>query len=1139
MTAPAFVAAQQTFRLINRDNELKKLRQAICDPGSDPRVVIIKSPGGWGKTRLLMEALWRAGHPGIFPQRDKVDSENEWGVQERVIVSGVLDFSESRLHLFDKFMERLRQSFDWHPRVEFPKYDAALSTYRRRSKDHVDFSAIQIAFEQSHTTFFEDYQRLAQAHRLVWALDTLEQLRYPGAPWLKEKGLLTGQDLDFSTRERLLSLLASNQLPNTTILLAGRPGAEDYFTELAHLARKNFTVEIIDLTVFSLADTKNYLQQLEQDYTQEPTRSDFNQNVADALKLIAADEDRISVLHQFTGGKPVLLALFTDLLVEGKEEPEALRLTPAEARERLQSKSLDDIQFDIEADFINLIFAKTGDLRSRILTALVRARRGLTLDQLEFILGSQPGQKPETWTPNRELRDRIAAELDEKNPFSLRYLSFVKSGFGERLILQDELYRIYDDHMARHDRSRQDETLARTALYRQLHVWAKAQIVRLREERNQKRRQDEDSLAWTSPAKALTSTFRYLGQIEEEARLNLEEQLQEAELERLYYKLRLDPGEGIFDWYTDNTERRLQTGTEAGDLQGQIELWRFAQYNPTEEAWRSFIDIPPENWPVLERIIAADDVIRWFKRFFIRGEYQRALEFIAGVESALPALTDLDRAILNHPFFHNEIISWREFAQTYLSQDIEDNIANLKKVIQNISDLLKADFPEKNEFGLSPQTARTRLRRTQGVAYNNLGYSYTTLGRYREASQAYAEAERYLRDTGFLSMQANVRNNLSRVLSELGLITRAERVCRDGLGLRERLGYEAPIAVSHSTLALIYNNGMQPENAWVEAAMAVAYFRKLQNRRGHGLALHHLAEALRRLATSPRPKQDRPEQLFETAMEAIDQAVEIFTENPEVMRLVEVYIEQGCLYRDYTRYLKRQGYPQFADYIDRAIKPLNRAVALAQEMGLPRHQLDALVNLAWAYYYAEKPDEAEATFETTLKFAATLQKENCFLKKGQQPPPPTNAEPHVFMLLGKVWAVRARMSMDRFLQRQAEFKELYPEDRSARVEAVHKDEAAQRSLQEAAEAFVLALGYNELYSIRSPYISVVFDRLYAYLKGFNTIELQDFYKYQAQARAEYRVAEITPEDVTDMEVFLRQSFGDYYEPLPGSQEVDS
>lgn len=1144
MSAPAFAAAQQTSRMINREDKLDLLKSAMYSPKEDrsARVVVIESWGGLGKTRLLYEALWRAGNPHVFPLRSAPSPSEAWG--EGVIAADPLDFTEIRLHAFEDFMESVRDALSWHSEAIFSNYNAARNAYRRRRKDQVDFGAITAAAEAADKAFFEDYQALTQNNRLVLVLDTAEQLSYAGAPWLRK--LLTPEDLDFSTRDQFLRLLQEKRLPNTTILLAGRPSAGDYFAEIAQAAPGNFEFQKIGLDAFSQKDTQTYLQQLAQDYQTYTEEPDYDRDLSEKLAAIAAGEDRIKILHLYTGGKPVLLALFTDVLAEGKEEPVALQDSPEEADVRLKAYSLEQIQFEIEEAFINLIFAKTGDIRSQILTALVRARRGLDTARLHFVLGSQPGQTFENWQSDSTLKTEIERELDKKNPNSLRHLSFVKSGFGGRLILQDELYRIYDRHMASDETARQDETQTRTELYRQLHEFTRANLERLKKERRRNRTEDEGSLYWESPARALSKTFRYLGREEEDRRIELEDKIFEAELERLHYKFRLDPDEGSNDAYLDLAEQWRHSDNLEYDVLSQVEVWRFIHYVPGEEYWRSFINFRVEAWPILEQTILANDVSGWIKRFFFRREYKRGIEFANLVEVGLATLPEPPSNILDHPFYRSERTCWKELCQIYLSQDIRDNITTLTRLATEMAQLLADGFTQASQFGLQPHTVENRLRRTTGYIYNVLGYSYNTIGYYREASQAYTDGLRYLRDTGFWTIQAVVQNNLSRALSELGIISRAIRICRDALDLREELGYENPIAVSHSTLALIYNNGLQPENAWIEAAMAAAYFRKLEDERGLGLALYHLGEALRRLATSTKEKPDSPEQLFETALEAISEAVRLFDKSPEIMRRIEVRIEQGCLFRDYMYYLKQHPdlehnerlVKRMERYREQAIHNLKRALTLAQELDYPRHQLDALVDLAWAYYYAQEPELVEQTFQNSLDLACRLANndQRCFLSEGIDPPTSDQAEPYIYMLLGKAWMVRGRLRMDLFIQRQEEIKKEIS-DRQARIAAVHQDQTAQQSLRQAAEAFVLALGYNELYSVRSPYIPVAFDALYDYLKKFNRIELRDFYQYQRTARDNYRIAKIEPVDLSDTNLFLEQSFGDYLTPLPGVKEV--
>lgn len=1142
MSAPVFAAAQQTSRMINRETSLAQLKQAICDPGEDTRVVIIEAVGGLGKTRLLSEALWRAGNPNVFSPRGAPLPGEAWTVG--IIASDLLDFTEVRLQAKKDFIERLREAFNWHPEAVFLNYDAARSAYRRRRKDQVDYNAIKTAEASADEAFFKDYQAIAQSCRLVWGLDTAEQLSYSGAPWLRE--MLTANDFNFSTREQILRSLRTGQLPNTTILLAGRPSARDFYNELKQAAPGHFRLTEIKLDVFKPGDTALYLKQLATDYRTYAAQPGYDPNIAEALMAIAHTEDRIQVLHQYTGGRPVLLALFTDVLAEGKEEPAPLQDKPEEAKARLKESTLEQVQFEIEEAFINLIFAKTGDIRSRILAALVRARRGLDLPRLHFVLGSKPGEAIETWQGDPTLQREIEQALAVDNPQSLRHLSFVKRGFGERLILQDELYRIYDKHMAQEAIARQDESQARFVLYRQLQLFAEANIAQLKQERRQNRVEDEASLRWESPARALSRTFRYLGREEEDRRIELEEQLFEAELERLHYKLRLDPEGGINDAYLDLAEKYGRAGDLNADVLAQVEVWRFILYDEQEEYWRAFIDLRPEIWRLIELIVTADEATRWIKRFWLRKSHQRGVEFADQVEQVIQNQSEPLRNTLNNPVIQSERVCWKEICQTYLSQDILGNIKTLQRLAVAMEQLLASGFPQNNEFGLQPQAVANRLQRVIGYIYNNMGYSYTTLGYYREANQSYTECLRYFRDIVFPTNEAIARNNLSRVLSELGVISQAVRVCRDALALREEVGYENPIAVSHSTLALIYNNGLQPENAWFEAAKAVAYFRKLEDERGLGLALHHLGEALRRLATFSTWRLDSPEQLFETANEAISEAVRLFDGLNEPMRRIEVGIEQGCLFRNYMYYLKRRSRVQpnsqpdrrVKQYRDRAVNTLKRALGLAQELGFPRHQLDALVDLAWAYYYAQETELAEQTFRDSLKLACKLadNDQDCFLREGTDPPTPNQAEPYIFMLLGKAWSVRGRMCMDQFVQQQEKIKEEIL-DKQARIAAVHNDPATQEALQAAAEAFVLALAYNKLYSARSPYTSVVFDTLYDFLKKFNRTELHDFYSYQRLAKEKYKVTQIEPVDLTDMEIFLKQSFGDHLTPLPGVQEV--
>ena len=1255
-----FSAARTTEKMVNRAAELALLQDSFCREGDDTRVIIIEGDGGLGKTRLVSEALWRAGQSGIFPARNRTSPDYDWEIRDSVLLSDLLDFSEVNLHTSENFFQRIRGSLAGNEQVviEFPKYDAAVDAYRHQLSMQSNYFAVQQAAEAARKAFIEDYKQLASRYRIVWALDTAEQLGYPDAQWLLEHRLLSDNDLTFSTQQRLLELLKSNELPNTTVLLVGRPQAREYFDriiEAGNVTSAPFSVTEIYLTAFSREDVGAYLRYLAEEYANQ---SAFNQDTATYLKELAADDDRVSVLHLYTGGQPVSLALFVDALAEGNYEPEALQDTFSETMKRLSwdettntldPKKLKTAQFQIEEQFIRLIFSQKTDLRSRILTTLVRARRGLDSNRLIYIFSQLPDAPSEQSPDKPKLRQTIEKELDRTNPSSIRWLSFVKERGDGKLILQDELYRIYDRHMTLkvekdtsnvysivEDRiSIEDETRERERLYKLLLAFVEQKLTELRLLRTEQRVEDLEKLSFRTAAQALSEQKEFIGDVNTKWD-DLSDQILEAELERVHYLLRIDPDAAFNDQYADLAEQRWQAFSEEAYVQVRLELWRFLN----DEAAQKFVQGQERPSQVegttplktLKRAAVQASIADWIKLFWLRGKYKRAIEFADHVEEIIANLPHTDqveeiianlpiadrvkeklanllhtdqveeiiakltelrdlRITLNHTFSREERRHWREFSQIYLGKDIQQaiNVLEERTVKKLVRLLTKTGIPEKNEKNFLTHPGKVRLQRLIGISFNTIGYGYATQGYYRKASKAYADSLRYLRGTGFKTQEAVVRNNLSRALSEMGLITRALRICEDGLSLKKEVGWEPQIAVSYSTLALIYNNALQPENAWVEAAKAVAYFRKLENERGLGLGLFHLAEALRRLAVSKKPKQDSLQDLFETARIAINEAVQIFSDNPESYRYIECLIEYGALYRDFMNYIRGRErelatrklstsalgkeLKQFRLYgfslhqinlmvnqanasyeageLDKSKEFLQKAMTLVSEnarklavssltnalkrakVGLPRHQLDASIDLAYTYYYAGDFDSAERI----ISDAVNLIPKNTLLKPNinniEHLPKPVDAEPYVFMLLAKIYTLTGELRLNQFITRAEEVcKDIAINDKQKRRCVVHDDELATQRLRETAEAYVLALTYSKLFSTRAPTFTVTMNSLYDYLRKFNETELEDFYKYQREFGKSYNIAAIESEDVINLEIFLKQSFGDYIDNVP-------
>ena len=71
----------------------------------------------------------------------------------------------------------------------------------------------------------------------------------------------------------------------------------------------------------------------------------------------------------------------------------------------------------------------------------------------------------------------------------------------------------------------------------------------------------------------------------------------------------------------------------------------------------------------------------------------------------------------------------------------------------------------------------------------------------------------------------------------------------------------------------------------------------------------------------------------------------------------------------------------------------------------------------------------------------------------------------------------------------------------------------------------LALAYAQLFSVRSVSLVSIYDRLYGYVKGFNSQEMEDYLGFEEEVKKNYRTEKIKLEDLGDLEQFLVECFG--------------
>jgi tetratricopeptide (TPR) repeat protein len=625
-------------------------------------------------------------------------------------------------------------------------------------------------------------------------------------------------------------------------------------------------------------------------------------------------------------------------------------------------------------------------------------------------------------------------------------------------------------------------------------------------------------------------------------RLKIRDEITRHRLDELYYALLLSPEDGFGDIYYDLQEMLWQANDEDTTVMAQAELWRILENRLMLEftnlgVYQKRLKRYEDPYEILYRAMKQEIAVRWMKLFIMHKTYNRVVEFYNYIEQSISKMVDPgERKSWGHTFSHGERLCWYGYALILEANPSVPDI--LKQMEQSATDLEKLVaaptskfvFPARDERGFIGHPAEPRMRRLLARYYNNIGYGYVSLGEYRKAVHYYSLAFKYMRETKFISQQATTRNNLARALAELGR-QRARRVCLDALNLRKQLGHEIPIAYSYNTLALVDNRLGRPDVAWQEAATALAYFYRAGDELGKGLSLIQLGEALRRLANLYRHEERASREdirlIYEEAKKALDVARDIFAnEIKSPLRELEVLMERAAVERDLLSVVDRDATGKYwqQNYV-KALKGFDIAVEKAHGLKLHNLELDTLINKAWAYYRGFEPKPALQLLND-VEENTTLIPQRARILPNQDPPKPGGKDSFAYYQLAKMYSLRGRIAMDRFVERTEQInQETANRNREERKALIHKDAAANDYLKEGAMSFTLALSYAQLFSIQSNALGTTFDALYNYLKKFNEQELADFNTYQAETFKLYRIKKVEPEDVGRVGEFLHECFG--------------
>lgn len=1121
--------ARRAEHMVGREDEWARIRAALA-PGGPLRVVLLRGPGGLGKSRLLEEIQRQFGRGSTSVGEDDHFEPAQLPHVGDVVIGNIVDVIDTHLHDRFQFIVALRNSLKpYRSVVRFDKFDTQLGVVQNLQAGGTLYEGLIEEQDKLADAFVEDLRANARNRRIVFLVDTVERLSYAGPEWLFTKNILKPADLEIRTHYWLQTLVAQNDLDNVTLILAGRDQTDEndslegrYFFGAMRDAvsagqEAGYLCESEDIKVkpLSAEETRRFLEQYAADW-----RARGDSTMAHAYEM-AADphSDRYKVIHLYTDGIPVLVALYAQIIAEGKQIPPAFNFSIKEARQiaglppDLEGRAnhlpeptpeLLKLRWDIEQQFVEILFRNPQSMRQDMILSLLRAPRGLTAEQLHFLLNTTADK--DTWVEYLvhsadDRKDILQKYLQELQQIAVDYWGKGRADSREMILddgadpkpttfrigLQDELYRIYAEHMGlfaeptsrktqpirdmlradenRYETNRNWEAEERHLLYKKLEFFAdhhyQKSLKRKREYLAGDEARFEDHFVLDEPN---SYDFPALSWAQTRQRLALHTAQTFFEIERMIYSLLQEPESSINYGYITLEDDNDKAARHEEDFWAQAEMWRalfddwlmkFAHWLPPRPA---AVARGESSVTVLRRVAEQESVARWIKRFVLRGSATRALEFSRDAEAVI---RDFPRGDDETPTGKEQRNVWRSWNHTLAREEraiwtqvgvirrgvdakeaaekIRHSIGNLEKLYLTPVTLPAATESEYEENGFAPtpdqpaHPAYMRLRRLLSHAHNHLGYSQRTLGHMRRAVEHYATSLEYVRTERNI-MQAHrgkVLNNLSRALSELGWNSLG--VCLDGLDLRWETAEEVPLASSYNTLALIYDDMGRYEDAPLLSAKAIAYCRRATENRQLALALRQMAESLRHVAGRAYTGQraGSPDNFFDAAERLLNDARAIFSDLSEVERQVEIDLEFGSLFRDrmaITPDRQDEGLDKHSlrFYYQEALNLLDRAERSAREYGFQQHVLDAQLNQARVHFLFGNVPASEEILNTIL-----VNEEYANYKIDKQYWPNSHElrdRNWAFRHLSTAQRVLGWIAFDRFEERVKVFKAEYPDD---------------------------------------------------------------------------------------------------------------
>lgn len=713
-----------------------------------------------------------------------------------------------------------------------------------------------------------------------------------------------------------------------------------------------------------------------------------------AERIESLDESLLRRVYRYANGLPILLALVIDWLnvIPSDEMPEDLISDESdEVRERLPA--------ELESRLIERIRYLTSE--GDTIDALGRAPKGVDAQLLARLRGIS--------------EDEARRKLEEVKKFT-----FVKvRPSDKRVFLHDVMYEILGRQLFTGPQDAPHSTKANEVII----GYYNDKLGRIQEQMQR-------------TVRSVLETGEGGIDLTELARLTVERQTLLAET--LYYRLRQDPGQGFHQYYRYMREAIL-SGQVLLDVLLQTELVSFwAEQDPAGQC--EALDGFPRD--LLRSVLA----IRPVTRAWAEGRYKDAVESVEQIQSQQPELFQGDGAGVGTRAIFD---AWRAYSHIYLGSkdDLKTAQALLDAAVEDLENVLHSDSK-----GLDA-AHEWRTKAVLGFVLRVRGYLHRVQGDLERAVKDYRKAVRLWRDVNVRIEQARTLNDLGFALAELGQWEDGRALVRDALAMQEEMGLYSLAGLSINTLAHIAIREGEYASAADRARRALALFRALGFERGAGLALTALAEANRRRSVqSATWSPERKIRYLREARDWAQEAVEIFRREKEKLREIEALIEVGCACRDWLHLRLKNRNP--VDNPDHLLRQARRSLERAAEEASSAYryrQIDALVNLAWLYYYAERDDDLQEAIrkaEEAIPPAYVLYGDGAS-EATTQPSDPAGLEtsqPLIWLQQGKLQVLKGVIHFDNF-QRQ-------------RKAGDNENEQAVEELQKSARFFTLGFEYD-------------------------------------------------------------------------------